>query len=100
MKKFSKILLYDFSRDEELISKLEEYTDNIQLIQASDDYQDVLKKEDFVGVDCFVVNVFDNFHDEFFHEGELKVVFTMFTDNSMFNLELLQEQGIKIYNIT
>lgn len=100
MKKFKKILLYDFSENKSLINELNIYADEVVLITASDDYQNVLTKEDFIGVDCFVVNVFDNFPDEFFTENNIGVIFTMFTDNSMFNLWLLEGLWIKIHNIT
>ena len=100
MKKFKKILLYDFSENKNLIEELHNYTNEVELITATDDYQDVLKKEDFNGVDCFVVNVFDNFHNSFFEKSEVKAVFTMFTDNSMFDLWLLEKLWIEIQNIT
>jgi len=91
--------LYDFSENKNFIDTLDIYSDEVKLVTASDDYQDVLKKEDFQWVDCFIVNVFDNFPDNFFRGSEIKVVFTMFTDNSMFNLWLLEELWIEIHNI-
>jgi len=100
MKKFKKILLYDFSENKSFIETLSTYADDVKLVTASDDYQDILSKEDFHTVDCFVVNVFDNFHNSFFEWNDVKVIFTMFTDNSMFDLEFLGKKWIEVHNIT
>lgn len=99
MLKINKILLYDFSENINLINILKQYTDNIVLIKAKDDYQNILTKKDFEWVDCFITNVFDDFKNDFFVWKELKFIWTLFTDLSMFDLVFLKKQNIFIENI-
>jgi hypothetical protein len=47
MKKFNKILLYDFVENLELKNIPEKYSNDIILIKATDDYQNILNKKDF-----------------------------------------------------
>lgn len=99
MKNFSKTLVYEFEGSTALKEMATEFSDEVIYKAAPDDYKDLLTKEDFKGVGCFITDVFDNFNNNLFDLEHLKYVGTNFTDLAMFDVAFLKENGVAVQNI-
>jgi len=99
MKKFKKTLVYEFEGSTALKDIATEFSDEVIHKTAPDDYKDLLKPEDFVNVECFLTDVFDNFKNDLFDLDSLKYVGANFSDLAMFDVDFLQSKGVEVKNI-
>lgn len=100
MKKFEKIVVYDFKGTGFLANELKQYSKELVLITGEKDFSEEMKPESLDGADAFVAKPFGNYNKAFLEKAsKLKYFGLASTGYSVVDTGYLKSRGITFTNV-